>query len=582
MANTDTSRSRIGYELGVQYEEVDHDSSLYFLTRSLQVAQRKHDPRATATAMYRLGYLYTYYLNDNAKALEWLNRGIAVAQKNHDLLNLARCYQYIAVVAFYQHNGNAEEMIKRALSYAQKAADWRVLYDSYGIMSMIQSGQHNYRQAEISMLQAMKACEQYSFDKWFSTGLDYCILLKQNGKAEQVYLFYRKLDAVKHKLAMSGGYHNYLFNLAALAIGLKNNARAKALLEKSLAFEKGKSKPDTFRLVNIETTLLDVYDNQKDYKRSYELSKELASLRLWLQQKRLTRDSQVRMAQLKASQDIEKKESQIALLAQQQQQQRTYLIGAILVAALLLGFLFVLQRTNQRIEQQRMELSQLNATQHKLFAILAHDLQSPVANLETNMSLQQWGIMSQEAFGKSIGKLSQDIGYVRSMLQNVLHWSMSQMSGMVVRAEELAVFPLVEEQIHLLNSVAQSKQIHILNQIPTDAHLLIDKNHLMVIIRNLLQNALKFTRAEGSIRFGYAQENGKHTLTIEDTGIGMNQDLLAYLFRLDKSSSRLGTAQEQGTGLGLVLVKELVTLNHGQIHVVSEPDKGTTFTLTFA
>ena len=581
-AQTDTSRSRLFYSMGVAYEEVDHDSSLYFLSRSLQVAQQNHDLRATANAMYRLGYLYTYYLNDNAKALEWLNKGIAVAQKNHDTLNLSRCYQYIAVVAFYQHTGNAEEIIKHALGYAQKTGDWRSLHYSYVIMSMIQKGQHNYNQAEISNLQSMKACEPYSFDLWFSTGLDYCKQLKQNGKPEQARLFYRKLDAVKHKLTLSNGYHNYIYNLAALAIGLQDYARAEELLEKSLTFEKEKPKPDTFRLVNIENTLLDVYVNQRDYKRSYELDKECAAMRLWLQQKRLTRTTQVKLMQLKADLDMEKKEHEITVLAEQQNQQQIYLIGAILVATLLLGFLFVLQRNRQRIDRQRAELGYLNTTKDKLFAILSHDLRSPVASLKNYLMLINWGALSKEEFAESAEDLTGQFNNVHTMLENVLNWSVSQMEGIHPKVESLHLAPIIEEQIQVILPVAQAKGIHITNLIPAEAQLNADKNHIAVIFRNLLQNALKFTNPGGTVRFTYAQTNGLHTIAVQDTGIGMSRTLIENLFRLGNSPSRMGTAHEQGTGLGLVLVEELVNVNQGQIRVDSEPDKGTTFTLTFA
>ena len=582
LARTDTCRSRLLYDIATHYDEVSHDSCLYFLTQSLQVAQRSHDPQATAKAMHRLGYTYIYYLNDNGKAMGWLNKSIAIAKKGNDYVNLSRCYRSLAVIALQQHIGNQIELAERSLGYAKKTNDWRELNEGYAIVSYVNRLAKNYKQAEAASFQTMLISEKHNFDSWFANCLGYGRILLLEGKQAQAQQVYRKLNAVKHKLAMSNGYFNYMNSRAALQLGLKNYGSAQRILVEELAAEKAKARPDTFHLDYIYRTMLAVYDGQGDTRKAYAVSIARTDVLLWLEAKRLSRNAQVQMAQLKATLAIEKKEVEIALLAQQQKQQRTYLIGAILVAALLLGFLFVLQRNNQRIKQQRTELSVLNATQHKLFAILSHDLQSPVANLETNMMLQDWGALSQEAFGQSIRKLSQDIGYIRGILQNVLHWSVSQLGGMLAHVETMAISPIVEEQIQLLQSIAQTKGIQLVNQIPTEVQLRVDKNHLAIIFRNLLQNALKFTKAGGTVHLGYTERQGVQTITIADTGIGMSQDLLDHLFQLGKSSSRIGTAQEEGTGLGLVLVAELVKVNQGQISVASQVNKGTTFSLHFA
>ena len=128
-----------------------------------------------------------------------------------------------------------------------------------------------------------------------------------------------------------------------------------------------------------------------------------------------------------------------------------------------------------------------------------------------------------------------------------------------------------------MKTIADAKNISIENRILTEANLLADKNHLMIIFRNLLQNAIKFTNSGGKITFNYLEKDGKSIIEVKDNGIGMSKEKLINLFQLEKNGFSTGTANEQGTGLGLVLVKDLVEKNNGKIVVRSENEKGTTF-----
>ena len=243
--------------------------------------------------------------------------------------------------------------------------------------------------------------------------------------------------------------------------------------------------------------------------------------------------------------------------------------------------MLILQRNKRRIEQQKTELAALNSTKDKLFALLSHDLLSPLANLKNIMMLVDWGMMSQEEFVVVSKKLVNNVNNLYSMFENVLHWSISQMQGIKPKFEQVNISEVVNEQITLFEPIAKSKNICIEQAISTDFVLCIDKNHLALIIRNLLQNALKFTNSGGSIVFNSQNTEGGAKLIIQDTGIGMTPDILAKLFKIDQTVKHKGTAQEGGTGVGLILTKELVIFNRGTIDVASEIGKGTTVVLQF-
>jgi signal transduction histidine kinase len=178
------------------------------------------------------------------------------------------------------------------------------------------------------------------------------------------------------------------------------------------------------------------------------------------------------------------------------------------------------------------------------------------------------------------------------MFENVLHWAISQMQGIKAKRELVKIADIINEQIELLKPIANSKQIEIQQLISNDLTIELDKNHLALIIRNLLQNALKFTNTNGVISFKAQKTSnlqspitknteGGYLIEIKDNGIGMSADVLTKLFKTTENANRKGTHEEAGTGLGLILTKELVELNRGQISVSSEVGKGTTFGLRF-
>lgn len=580
-ARTDTARCRLLFELGKKYTEDNLDSSLYFLNESLRLAQQTRDLFAIARAMCRLGFTCHFYLRDEVKTLGWCRAAIAVAKPRNDFRHLAQAFQILSEAALHLRIGDSEEMRSRALMYAMKSNDWETLTETYNVFISYYFRKKNYTELEKMIPQAMAACREHDRDVWFTLGLDYCTLLDALGKTKEAELFARRLDAEKHSLRKSRGDFIYTNDMGQLAARLGKYAEAEALLLKGIAIENQKPKPDSLHLLHYRRSLFDMYRKQGDFEKALQQSNDLTELRLWLQQKRQTRDSKLQMTELKAALDMERKEAQISLLAKEQKEQRILLIGTCLVALLLIGFVVLLHRNKRRIERQKNELTHLNATKDKLFAVLSHDLKSPVSGLKNYLMLTDWGVLSQAEFAHSVHILTAQLNNVHVMLDNVLNWSITQMRGIHPRPEKMPVLPIIEDEIEVLQPTAQAKNIAIVQKIPVDAKLIIDKNHAAVIFRNLLQNAIKFTPPGGTITFRLVEKAGISYVVIEDTGIGMSKEQLQCIYQLDKSASESGANRAQGTGLGLVLTKQLVEANQGTIEVESEPMKGTRFSIGF-
>ncbi|NBB21551.1 tetratricopeptide repeat protein [Runella sp. CRIBMP] len=578
-ARADSSRSRLFYELGRHYGEQNLDSAFYFLNQSLTLAQQGKDLYATARAMYGLGFSYLYYQQNENLAMQWLKKAVTIAQNNKDYVYLAKSYQLLGVIAMHQGIGNPHDFFEEAVTYAQKSKDWRTIMDTYEVISNVYQNREKYEEAAKFILKAMDVCKEHDIDCWLSSGLDYCDMLEKQNKRAEARSFAKMLYAYKEQLKQTKGYFVYMNDLGRLETKLEKYTQAEAIFEKVLAYEKQKPKVDTFHLYFIFRNLKDLYAEQRSFEKAFRVANELTEIRLWLAQKRQTRDSQLQMTQLKSAYDLEKKEREITLLAKQKREQQIVLIAAAVVAVLLISFVVVLQRNNQRIERQKTELTALNTTKDKLFAILSHDLRSPVAGLKNYLMLTDWGVLTQAEFADSTKNLTVQLNNVHTMLDNVLNWSLSQMRGIRPKRETTDMASIIEDEIELLLPMAQTKNIQIVNDISANVQIMIDRNHAAVIFRNLLQNALKFTHSGGKIRLSYSKEKDMHQFVIEDTGVGMSEERLQNLFQLNKTTSQMGTAREQGTGVGLVLVKELVGANQGTLSVVSELNQGTIFTL---
>ncbi len=235
------------------------------------------------------------------------------------------------------------------------------------------------------------------------------------------------------------------------------------------------------------------------------------------------------------------------------------------------------------LQKQTFELEQANETKNKLFAIIGHDLRSPIANLGSILDMVRENQVTQEEFFMLLPKLHDRVKNLRYTLENLLEWSYSQLEGLQTKPTSVYLPQLIEEKVNFLADLAQMKAISFETSIQAELTIWADENHLRLILRNLLNNAIKFTNPNGIVTIkGYDSPLQKDfaEIAIQDTGVGMSASKLKTLFHPNQSVSTYGTAGEKGTGLGLLLCKETVEKNGGQIWVTSEEGKGSTFYFT--
>ncbi|MBT3382980.1 MAG: hybrid sensor histidine kinase/response regulator [Prolixibacteraceae bacterium] len=236
----------------------------------------------------------------------------------------------------------------------------------------------------------------------------------------------------------------------------------------------------------------------------------------------------------------------------------------------------------EKVIQRTKELSVANASKDKFFSIIAHDLKSPFNAIFglTEIMIENWADLPDEDKIDFIKDLNSTSKNTYNLLQNLLEWSRAQTGNIQVEPSRFLPFGIVDENIKVLMKNAEIKSISIINNIPEDITCYADKNMISTVFRNLISNSTKFTNNGGSIEISATSSNSFHQFCISDNGIGMDQKTVEKLFILTEKVQRSGTNNEQGTGLGLILCKEFIEKNGGEIFVESEPNKGSKFFFT--
>ena len=241
-----------------------------------------------------------------------------------------------------------------------------------------------------------------------------------------------------------------------------------------------------------------------------------------------------------------------------------------------------LEKALSEINEQKQELEDLNATKDKFFSIVAHDLRNPMSSLAGFASmLSEYGEqMTPEEISKFSKNLHHSIKNALSLVENLLTWASTQMNKINHEPRLVDINKVVSETLAQLSTTADSKGISLVGELNAGCSVYADENHLRLVLRNLITNAIKFTEEEGKVTLSTRTEgSAKAIISISDTGVGMSKEKLDSLFKIGQNHSSNGTAGEKGTGLGLILCKEFVEKNGGTINVSSKKGSGTTFSV---
>ncbi|MCF6407893.1 tetratricopeptide repeat-containing sensor histidine kinase [Chitinophaga filiformis] len=236
------------------------------------------------------------------------------------------------------------------------------------------------------------------------------------------------------------------------------------------------------------------------------------------------------------------------------------------------------QKRNRIIAEQNDKLELLNETKDQLFSIVAHDLRSPVNHLKINLSylkdtLARNKIREATALSENIEKISDN---TYALLNNLLYWSLGQTGQLSLHPEPHDANRVIAQVVYDFNAGAALKRITIINEVPAGMTFLADLNTVKIIFRNIIDNAIKYTHPSGTITIS-GQTNGNGCeITVQDTGIGMDEKIIQAIYKRDTKRIQQDTAGSRSTGLGLWLVKAMTEKNGGALRITGSVGAGTT------
>jgi two-component system, sensor histidine kinase and response regulator len=612
----DTNRVNILSQLAWQYMTSAPDKAIDYAKQGIALAQKLN---------YKKGEIILLnYLGDNfrrqgqyANGIDYAISSLKIAESVGDSINMADAYRLLGMIHSFSLNeyNIALDYHKKAQKVYEKSKDKKRIVALYGNITWVyyMMNQHLNEAQKLTniAIELVKDLKDDQLRSWCinSQGL---ICSRLNKLDSAVYYFEQSNEwGKKANDRAIRAYNNNL--IANILIQQKKYDQALSLYRTNLP---------SINQLNIKGLRDALYKGMSEI---YSSKKQYDSAYFYFQKHIALRDSLLNWENtqkiLVTQQKYKKQNEELAIKKLEAEKRNTITVLVIIIGGLT-GFMFLIIKNNaerkkinkllhqkneeialqnEEITQQNEELYQsqeeiasqrdmveannqklteINQTKDKLFAIIGHDLRSPINSLKGLLEILDFQKISPEEFMLYSQKLRYEVENVHFTLNNLLEWAYSQMQGLQTKPKQVQLYQLGQENLEFLAGVAESKHIMLENRIPASAIVWADADHVNLIFRNLISNALKFTPAQGSICLSAYLGSHYWHINVQDTGVGISPDNIPKLFNKSTHFSTTGTSQEKGTGLGLLFCQEVIEKNGGTIQVESRLHQGTTFTFT--
>ena len=237
--------------------------------------------------------------------------------------------------------------------------------------------------------------------------------------------------------------------------------------------------------------------------------------------------------------------------------------------------------SNNRIfSAQKEQLSELVATKNKFFSIIAHDLRSPLSSVVNFLDILKGDHPDSQMNKEIVKALGESSRNSLSLLDNLLKWSKIQTGNIKYAPVAINLLKIVKDQVQVQQFNATKKNIKVIIESSFNGRIEADKNMIATVVRNLLSNAIKFSNTDSIIVIEISKQEGDVLVSIEDNGIGIPQGHLKKIFDVTEVTTQTGTANEKGSGLGLILCQQFVEMHGGKLELESTEGKGTIASFT--
>lgn len=535
---------------------------------------------------------------NHAKSIELLSKAQTIDLKADNPLSLLILHELGRVYTQADSTGEARSTYTTLLRLSRDSKQEKREADALFYLGVISTRETKYDSALALHKESLKLKRALQDKAGEVTSLntigDLYLQMKNEDRALANYVAALEISqALKDDHAIAISYNN----AGRLYFHQKNYSRALSNFE--LGFQKAQQARSLDQMKVSTDYISQCYKETGEFQKSLQYREQSIEIESMIQREKDER----KLLELENSSVLEAKEQAIDKLEakrlahekqlQEERRTRYFLFALIGLTAVVAGLIFslyrnkqktnlVLQAANEKIMQQNAQLQQLNATKDKFFSIISHDLKGPLNSLTSfsGLLINYFDSLSKEEIQTLAKDLDKSLKNLFALLENLLEWSRSQTGAIEFKPAAFDLSELVQENIDLLSAQAAAKTIKLEYEDPAPTPVMAHKNSVTTVIRNLISNSIKFTPTGGTITVSVKKSSDEALVSIADTGVGMSKEVIDKIFRIDAKHSTKGTADEKGTGLGLVLCKDFVEKNNGSIGVHSEEGKGSTFYFT--
>ncbi len=535
--------------IGIAYYHIsDYSKATQYYKNAIKYFENAGYKEGVAAVYNGMGVLYSD-MNDYANALEYYNKSLQLKRQFSDTIAIINSLVNIAdIETHYTKNfKKVIDLLNEAENMSLLKKNERMLGTVYDSKANVYIFQRNYKEALKFAQQALDINNRLDNTKGIC--YDYILLSKSH-----------------YYLANKNKAYQLLFDALDLAIKHEIKIYIKDIYEQLSQF----------------------YAEDNDYSKAFYYQ----SLYINIKDSVFSEQNRRTIEDLKVSYETEKMEQQINLLNEerkvldlQKANERNARYALILVAVLLLLLLFFIfyryklkLNTEKVLSEKNAELQTSNATKDKLFAVVSHDLKNPVMAFQsiTSSIHANYDNLPAEKIKELLQKMKHTSSQLNGFLINILNWAKSQQNNIFIQKQKVDIKQLVADIATLYKTEIDQKKIQFINK--TNGDIYCDKDILHLVLRNIIHNAIKFVKEnEGLIEIQNYFDSNIAYITVKDNGMGIAQEHLNKLFKIEEDVSSIGDSSNKGSGLGLVLSKELIQKTNGDITVESDLNKGTTF-----
>ncbi|MGM0503725.1 MAG: tetratricopeptide repeat-containing sensor histidine kinase [Bacteroidota bacterium] len=587
----DSLKADLLTDLSWEFRNSNPEKSIKFGLEAIELAQKYNDYGNYIKAHSFIGVAYRI-LGKYSESLDYYFKGLELSKQYNDKEQEGYSYINIGNLYIYQEYYNiAIENLLKAKEIAEAISHKRMLAYTYLNLGRAKMLKNEYDDAlnyfqqalelrvELNNIPGQAVCYKYMGDVYFE--------LDQFEEAQKSYD--KTIETVDKNLDIDLLANAYV-KKSFLYCQHQNYLQAKIFAEKSL----GLATKVGSRLLTRDAykVLSRVNYNLGNYKKATDLNQQIIALNDTLYNQELSE----KIFDLEYRLEKQKKQAEIDLLNKDKKinelelhRTRLFNIALLIILGILFGtFLYVLhslkyrRKQNQLLEKQKEELFRINATKDKMFLIIGHDLRGPVGNLRSliEMLIEDEEVRNNKNLLEVFNVFFKSIQSVSDLLENLLLWAKSQRGEIHYQPEQVSLNSIIHKNLQLFKTIADHKGILLKVETETNFSVFVDKNMIMTVVRNILSNALKYTPSGGSVLIAVDKEEQFCKVAVKDTGIGFNEKTAKEIFNSQKFYTTSGTNNEVGSGLGLILCKEFVERNKGEIWAESQPEKGSVFYFT--